>query len=73
MAIKIDAPDAHKHNTAPAYVADVIRRTGLSQRACADRVGVTHATLKYWIAGTHVWSYTAQYTLECLAAFASGD
>jgi DNA-binding transcriptional regulator YiaG len=66
----IAAPDASKHNTDSVYAADVIRRTGLSQRACAMRVGVSHATLKNWIAGTHEWSYPAQYTLECLAAFA---
>lgn len=72
MAIKptLTPPDATRHNTDAAYVADVIKRTGLSQRACAARVGVSHATLKNWIAGTHQWSYPAQYALECLAAFA---
>lgn len=71
MPIKIDAPDAQKHNTDPAYVADLISRTGLSQRACAERVGVSHATLKKWVAGTHDCPYTAQYALECLAEFAA--
>ncbi|WP_426237475.1 helix-turn-helix domain-containing protein [Pseudomonas sp. TWP3-2] len=67
---KLIAPDASLHNTDAAYVAQVIKRTGMSQRACAARVGVSHATLKNWIAGTHEWSYPAQYALECLAAFA---
>lgn len=71
--IKLNSPDASQHNTDAAYVAQVIRRTGMSQRACAARVGVSHATLKNWIAGTHEWSYPAQYALECLAAFANAE
>ncbi|MDF2792348.1 MAG: hypothetical protein K0S85_101 [Pseudomonas orientalis] len=65
---KISAPDAARHRTDAAYVAEVIKRTGLSQRACAVRIGVSHATLKNWIAGTHVWPYPAQYALESLAS-----
>lgn len=61
-------PDAANHNKEAAYAARVIATTGMSQRACAARIGVSHTTLKDWIAGRHVWPYTAQYTLECLAA-----
>ncbi|POA45543.1 hypothetical protein C1893_23085 [Pseudomonas sp. MPR-ANC1] len=69
----LSAPDAAEHNTDAAYVAQVIKRSGMSQRACAARVGVSHATLKNWIAGTHEWSYPAQYALECLAAFTDAE
>lgn len=62
-------PDATKHNPDPAYVAGLVRATGLSQRECAKRLGVAHSTLKDWIAGSRNLPYTAQYALECL----SGD
>lgn len=67
---KITAPDAAQYRTDPAYAAEVVRSTGLSQRECAARVGVSHTTLKDWISGRYQWPYTAQYTLECLAALA---
>ena len=70
---QIVAPDATLHNPDPAYAADLIRRTGLSQRACAARVGVSHTTLKDWIAGRYVWPYSAQYTLECLVAITEAE
>lgn len=71
MSNRPDAPDASKHNTDAAYVASVISATGMSQRACAARIGISHATLKNWIAGVNEWPYTAQYTIECLAAYAA--
>lgn len=68
--VEIKAPDAAHHRPDAAYAAQVIRNTGLSQRECAARVGVSHTTLKDWISGRYVWPYTAQYTLESLAALA---
>lgn len=70
MPVAVPAPDAALHNPDVEYVRSVIARTGISQRACAERVGVSYSTLKNWMAGLNEWPYPAQYTLECLAAFA---
>ncbi len=65
-------PDAvhYKYAESPEYLRQLYEASGLSQRECARRLGVTHSTFKSWLAGTARWPYTAQYALERLAGAA---
>ena len=60
-------PDAEQYNESAEYVRQLYVTSGLSQRECARRLGVTHSTFKSWLAGSARWPYTAQYALEQLA------
>lgn len=59
-----------KRDDDPAYIKRLFDKTGLSQVACAKRLGVSVATLRCWTDETHSvqWTYPAQYALEQLAA-----
>ncbi len=71
------APNAQsgfvKRGDDPAYIKRLLDKTGLSQVACAKRLGVSVATLRCWTDETHSvqWTYPAQYALEQLAAVAT--
>lgn len=52
----------------PAYMRRLFDKTGLSQDACAKRLGVANSTLRTWLNGQIQWPYSAQYALEQLAA-----
>lgn len=66
-------PDASLHNPDPAYLRGLIAATGLSQRAVADRIGIGHRLLKYYLTTPgqkseyRVAPYPVQYALERLA------
>lgn len=59
-------PDANNHRPEAAYVLRLIRRTGMTRDAIADRLGVHRNTLVNWIATGKI-DYPAQYSLEILA------
>ncbi|WP_439254411.1 helix-turn-helix domain-containing protein [Pseudomonas monteilii] len=65
-------PDAAHYSDSPGYLRKLYEASGLSQRECARRLGVTHSTLKSWLAGSARWPYTAQYALERLATGTPG-
>lgn len=67
------APDASLYNESVGYMRQLYESTGLSQRECSQRLGVSFSTFKTWLAGTASWPYTAQYTLERLAAFSANQ
>lgn len=70
---KFPLPDAaqYRYESDPEYLRRQYEASGLSQRECARRLGVTHSTFKAWLAGTTRWPYTAQYALEQLARVAT--
>lgn len=63
-------PDARHHNPDPVYLRELMRRTGLSQREVAARLGMGARMLRYYLAeeGKHRAPYAVQYCLEVLAA-----
>ena len=58
-------PDATKHNPSPEYARKLFRRTGLTQSACAVRLGIGLRTLKRHLAEGA--PYVVQFALEALA------
>jgi transposase len=68
----MNQPDASQHNPAPEYLRALVERSGLSQRAAAQRIGVSERVMRYYLAaeGSDGWRaapYTVQYALEALA------
>ena len=61
---------APKRNYAPAYIRGLIAQSGLTQEACAGKIGVSFRSLKDYIAESHnsAIPYAAQVLLEDLAA-----
>lgn len=57
------------HNPDPAYLRDLIKRAGISQREAARRLGVEDTTVRRWLASPPraVCPYSAQVALELLA------
>ncbi len=64
--------DQYRYDECPGYLRQLYEASGLSQRECARRLGVTHSTFKNWMAGNARWPYTAQYALEILARVPDG-
>jgi hypothetical protein len=63
-------PKATKHNPDPLYLRALIERTGLSQRECARRLGISERIMRMYISVSGKQSpapYTVQFALECLA------
>ncbi len=67
-------PDASLHDPRPEYLRSLIERAGVSQREAAERIGIGHRLLKYYLttpgqtAQYRVAPYPVQYALEELAA-----
>lgn len=65
-------PDASKHNPDPAYLRGLLSRAGLSQRAAAERIGVSERMMRYYLAPTGAdhrpAPYTVQFALEAMAS-----
>lgn len=61
-----------KRGDDPAYIKRLFDKTGLSQDACAKRLGVANSTLRTWLDVNNQiqWPYSAQYAMEQLAAAA---
>jgi transcriptional regulator with XRE-family HTH domain len=66
-------PDATLHNPAPAYLRGLVAATGLTQRECARRIGVSDRLLRYYLTDpasgkeAREAPYPVQYALEALA------
>ena len=65
-------PDASKHDPRPEYLRALVDRTGLSQRATAERIGISDRLLRYYLApeisgDRRVAPYPVQYALEQLS------
>lgn len=73
LAFSPVAPDAARHNPEVEYLRGLIELTGMSQRAVADRVGIGHRLLKYYLTTPgqgkehRVAPYPVQFALEALA------
>jgi len=66
-------PDATRHDPRPEYLRALIEAAGISQRAAAQRIGISDRLLRYYItdpaAGEHrVAPYPVQFALEALGA-----
>jgi transcriptional regulator with XRE-family HTH domain len=63
-------PDAKNHNPDPAYLRELVERTGLSQRECARRIGISERNMRAHLTfGGRLLPapYPVQFALECLA------
>jgi transcriptional regulator with XRE-family HTH domain len=65
-------PDASKHNPDPAYLRDLVKHSGLSQRECARRIGIGERLFRMYLAEEGVknrqpCTYAVQFCLEALA------
>jgi len=59
-------PDANRYDPSPTHVRGLVDASGLSQRECARRIGVSERIMRYWISGESEIPYAAQYCLEAL-------
>ena len=59
-------PDASKHNPAPEYIRGLVARSGMSQRAAAEQIGISDRLLRYYLKGDRSCPYPVQYALEQL-------
>jgi len=62
-------PDSSRHNPAPAYLRELIERSGLSQIKAAHRIGVKRRLMREYLRhdGDTDAPYTVQFALEQLA------
>jgi len=73
LASQPSFPDASKHDPSVEYLRGLIEIAGLSQREVAERIGIGHRLLKYYLTtpGTdkesRVAPYPVQFSLERLA------
>ena len=58
-------PDAIQHNPNKEYIRQLVRDTGLSVNACADKLGIQRRTFWRYILKC---PYPVQYCLEKLGA-----
>lgn len=74
LAFTPAVPDASLHDPSVDYLRGLIELTGLSQRAVAERIGIGHRLLKYYLTTPgqgkehRVAPYPVQFALERLAA-----
>ena len=66
------APDSAQHNPSPEYLLGLIKIADITQRAAADRIGISDRLLRYYLAdqastSSRVAPYPVQYALEMLA------
>ena len=59
-------PNPSRHYPNPAYIKELISRTGLSQQAAARAIGVSPRIMRYYLAGKVKIPYPVQYALESL-------
>lgn len=70
-------PDATLHNPAPDYLRALVAASGLSQRECARRIGVSERLLRYYLTDqtggkeAREAPYPVQFALEALTPPAS--
>jgi len=64
-------PNAENYRPEPAYIAEIISNTGMSQPTLAKRIGVHARTIRKWLAPAESPShrdipYAAQHAIEQL-------
>lgn len=65
-------PDASQHDPRPEYLRSLVARSGLSQRECARRIGISDRLLRYYLTPRSddvEWReapYPVQFALESL-------
>lgn len=65
-------PDASRHDPRPEYIRALLAQAELSQRAAAERIGISARLLRYYLApetaaDRRVAPYPVQFALEQLA------
>lgn len=64
-------PNAGQHNTDPAYLRELLRAAGLTQKQAALKIGVTPRTMRRYLSTTaadkQAAPYVVQFALERLA------
>ena len=65
-------PDASKHDPRPEYLRALLADSGLTQRAAAERIGISDRLMRYYLAdegaeARRVAPYPVQYALEQLS------
>ena len=61
-------PNPKTYDPDPAYLRGLVERSGLSQRECARRIGLSDRAMRYYLSGERKPMYAVQYLLEALAA-----
>lgn len=64
-------PDATQYNPDPAYLRELIARSGLSQRQAAFRIGIGERSMRQYLATSgrqDAAPYCVQFALEALAS-----
>ena len=61
-------PDPKTYTPDPAYLRGLIERTGLSQRECARRIGLSDRAMRYYLSGDRKPMYAVQFAMEALAS-----
>lgn len=59
-------PDASRHDPRPDYLRALVAASGLSQRAAAQRIGISERVMRYYLAGDRPAPYPVQYAMESL-------
>lgn len=62
-------PNASQYNPDPDYLRGLVERSGLSQRAAAEQIGIGDRLLRYYLKGQREHTYPVQFALECLARY----
>ncbi len=59
-------PDATHHDPSPEHIRALVERSGLSQCAAAEQIGISDRLLRYYLSGTRRAPYPVQFALEML-------
>lgn len=59
-------PNPKDYDPRPEYFGELVESTGLTQKKIAEILGVDERTIRRWLSGERRFSYTVQFTLECL-------
>jgi predicted transcriptional regulator len=66
-------PNAARHDPRPEYLRALVDKTGLSQRAAAERIGISARLMRYYLAldagEARTAPYPVQFALEALANY----
>ena len=69
-------PDATRHDPRPEYLRALLDSAGMSQRAAAERIGISDRLMRYYLApesaaDRRIAPYPVQFALEQLARSAA--
>lgn len=59
-------PDAKLHNQDPEYMRELVESSGLSPARLGEKIGHDERTIRRWCSGERSFTYTAQFTVECV-------